>query len=85
MSNNEQHEHHVIGGYKAALHNPNVSIEAKTHAANVIKDYESEAEHKDSHDEEVHRHRVEGGYKATLKNQRVSEGAKEHAREVLDK
>nr|ODN82430.1 hypothetical protein L203_05524 [Cryptococcus depauperatus CBS 7841] len=79
MSNNEQHEHHVIGGYKATLHNPNVSIEAKTHAANVIKDYESEAEHKDSHYEEVHRHRVEGGYKA------VSEGAKEHAREVLDK
>jgi hypothetical protein len=28
-SANEQHAHRVAGGYKAALHNPNVSEEAK--------------------------------------------------------
>ncbi|GFZ45336.1 hypothetical protein JCM24511_03062 [Saitozyma sp. JCM 24511] len=41
----EKHDHHlheadndgrILGGFKATLHNPNVSVEAKEHAANVL-------------------------------------------------
>ncbi|WWC62443.1 uncharacterized protein I303_105039 [Kwoniella dejecticola CBS 10117] len=55
-----EHEHRVLGGYKATLHNDNTSEEAKEHAAEVLK----------------HEHHVVGGYKATLHNPNTSEGAK---------
>ncbi|WWC88787.1 uncharacterized protein L201_003700 [Kwoniella dendrophila CBS 6074] len=66
-----EHEHRVMGGYKAALHNPNVSDEAKQHAQEVLKEGEE------------HEHRVLGGYKAALHNPNVSADAKEHAKDVL--
>ncbi|WRT67671.1 uncharacterized protein IL334_004643 [Kwoniella shivajii] len=70
-----EHEHRVLGGYKAALHNPNVSEEAKQHAKEVL----GQTEDKD----DEHEHRVLGGYKAALHNPNVSADAKEHAKEVL--
>ncbi|WVQ65895.1 uncharacterized protein L199_004073 [Kwoniella botswanensis] len=66
-----KHEHHVLGGYKATLSNPNTSEQAKEHAEKVLKEGTE------------HEHHVLGGYKATLHNPNTSEGAKEHAKEVL--
>ncbi|WWC70651.1 uncharacterized protein I206_104602 [Kwoniella pini CBS 10737] len=66
-----EHQHRVLGGYKATLHNPNTSSEAKEHAKEVLKEGEK------------HEHHVIGGYKATLHNPNTSESAKEHAKEVL--
>ncbi|KAG6840555.1 hypothetical protein H0H93_004605, partial [Arthromyces matolae] len=36
---NSEHAHHVLAGYKAALHNPKVSDEAKEHARSYLKDH----------------------------------------------
>ncbi|KJA25228.1 hypothetical protein HYPSUDRAFT_134942, partial [Hypholoma sublateritium FD-334 SS-4] len=33
------HEHHVLGGYKATLKNPNVSEAAKLHAEEVLHEH----------------------------------------------
>ncbi|KAG7087275.1 hypothetical protein E1B28_013253 [Marasmius oreades] len=35
----DEHRNHVLGGYKAALANPNVSTEAKLHAATVLDEH----------------------------------------------
>ncbi|WVQ96860.1 hypothetical protein IAU59_003967 [Kwoniella sp. CBS 9459] len=35
----EEHEHRVMGGYKAALHNPNVSEDAKEHAQQILQEH----------------------------------------------
>ncbi|KAF9485635.1 hypothetical protein BDN70DRAFT_847505 [Pholiota conissans] len=35
-SSAEVHEHHIMGGYKAALKNPNASPEAKQHAEKML-------------------------------------------------
>ncbi|KAG2153665.1 Conidiation protein 6-domain-containing protein [Suillus bovinus] len=77
----------VVAGLKAAVHNPNVSEEAKenamkrleemgqvsrTHHANADKGYSAHEKH------------VLRGYKAATSNPNVSEEAKQHAREVLE-
>eukprot|EP01126_Amoeba_proteus_P042720 TRINITY_DN4654_c0_g3_i1.p2 TRINITY_DN4654_c0_g3~~TRINITY_DN4654_c0_g3_i1.p2 ORF type:complete len:117 (+),score=30.77 TRINITY_DN4654_c0_g3_i1:256-606(+) len=71
----------VIAGYKAALHNPNVSLDAKIHAQKMIDELQQEAidlEGKDiGH--------VIGGYKATLHNPNMSIAAKKHALEMLER
>ncbi|KAJ3855617.1 hypothetical protein EV368DRAFT_72182 [Lentinula lateritia] len=77
-----KHQHHVAGGLKAALHNPNVSEEAKANAQQRLKNMVSANETEvPSYDEETNR--VLGGYKATLTNNQTSSEAKAHAREVL--
>ncbi|XAO24019.1 hypothetical protein I312_102809 [Cryptococcus bacillisporus CA1280] len=86
----EQHDHRVIGGYKAALNNTRVSEEAKQNASNAIDNYENRGnEAAEDFSNEVdnnthHSNRAVGGYKATLKNPNVSDEAKQHAKEVLD-
>ncbi|EIN11451.1 hypothetical protein PUNSTDRAFT_98561 [Punctularia strigosozonata HHB-11173 SS5] len=72
----DEHTHRVLGGFKASLKNPNVSEEAKEHAADVL-------EAADEDPASIHEHRVLGGYKATLKNPNVSKQAKQQARELL--
>ncbi|KAH7877636.1 uncharacterized protein C8R40DRAFT_1263952 [Lentinula edodes] len=82
-SASEQHQHHVAGGLKAALHNPNVSEEAKANAQQRLENMGSATETEaPSYDEETNR--VLGGYKATLTNNQTSSAAKAHAREVLE-
>ncbi|GLB39819.1 putative conidiation protein 6 [Lyophyllum shimeji] len=70
----------VLGGYKATLHNPNTSEEAKRHAREILSaaGYDSY-----STDETEHTNRVIAGYKAALHNPRVSPEAKQHAVEFL--
>lgn len=77
----DQHEHHVIGGYKATLANPKTSEEAKAHAKQAIDEYEKK--HHSGGGSTEHDHRVAGGYKAALHNPKVSPEAKQHAKEVL--
>lgn len=57
------HNTRVAAGYKAALHNPNVSAEAKTNAARRLEELEPTQQ---IGTEDEHEHRVLGGYKATL-------------------
>ncbi|OWZ58566.1 conidiation-specific protein 6 [Cryptococcus neoformans c45] len=86
----EQHDHRVIGGYKATLNNPRVSDEAKENASNVIDDYQNRGNEavdevsKEESNNDHHSNRVAGGYKAALKNPNVSGEAKQHAKEALD-
>ncbi|KAI0780335.1 Conidiation protein 6-domain-containing protein [Fomes fomentarius] len=71
----------VLGGYKATLHNPNTSAEAKEHAREVL---EGESYSGGGGQEDLHQTRVNAGYKAALHNPNVSSEAKEHAKEYLD-
>jgi len=84
----------VIGGYRAALHNPNSSEEAKEHAEEVLEgmgaDPEGHADPKKSQSYAKHastagknKGNVIGGYRATLNNDKTSEEAKDHARKML--
>lgn len=34
----DTNDNHIIGGHKAAIHNPNVSAEAKDHSKEVLKE-----------------------------------------------
>jgi len=88
-SEEEKHLHHVLGGYKATLHNDNASKEAKEHAENMLEflsqgTEKDVPENKNYSDEEKHLHHVLGGYKATLTNEKSSEEAKKIAKERLD-
>ncbi|EPX73410.1 uncharacterized protein SOCG_02635 [Schizosaccharomyces octosporus yFS286] len=70
----------VAGGYKASLHNPNVSDEAKQHSKEVL-------EHEDFSRSPTHAKNpgnVAGGYKAALHNPHVSKETKKHDQEVLE-
>ncbi|RPD54192.1 hypothetical protein L226DRAFT_546393 [Lentinus tigrinus ALCF2SS1-7] len=71
----------VLGGYKATLHNPNTSAEAKQHAREML---DAQAAGGSDDGDDLHQTRVKAGYKAALHNPRVSEEAKEHAREYLE-
>ncbi|TFK82559.1 hypothetical protein K466DRAFT_500097 [Polyporus arcularius HHB13444] len=79
------HEKHVAAGLKAAIHNPNVSDEARERAQERLEQVSgASATHTGGVDAAGHEtNRVIGGYKATLHNPNVSEEAKQHAREVL--
>ncbi|KAF9254923.1 hypothetical protein L218DRAFT_938176 [Marasmius fiardii PR-910] len=37
----DEHQNHVLGGYKAALANPNVSTEAKLHAETILEEHDA--------------------------------------------
>lgn len=66
-SASEQHQHHVAGGLKAALNNPNVSEEAKTNAQRRLEEMGTASEtntEAPAYDESTNR--MLGGYKATL-------------------
>ncbi|KDQ15299.1 hypothetical protein BOTBODRAFT_174143 [Botryobasidium botryosum FD-172 SS1] len=78
-----EHDKHVLAGYKSTLSNPNTSVEAKAHAREVLHE-EGVLRDDNLGDDSAHSNRVLGGYKATLKNPNVSEEAKAHARSVLE-
>ncbi|TBU22987.1 Conidiation protein 6-domain-containing protein [Dichomitus squalens] len=73
----------VLGGYKATLHNPRASDEAKQHAREILEADGYTVEPGPGVTQDEHQTRVLAGYKAALHNPRVSEEAKEHAREYL--
>ncbi|KAI8975919.1 Conidiation protein 6-domain-containing protein [Trametes punicea] len=73
----------VLGGYKATLHNPRTSEEAKRHAREILEADGYQFERPEGVSEDEHQKRVNAGYKAALNNPRVSEEAKQHAREYL--
>ncbi|KAI0793669.1 Conidiation protein 6-domain-containing protein [Fomes fomentarius] len=75
-------EKRVAAGLKAAIHNPNVSEDAKSRAQDRLEHMTGEANSVDVNGHE--RSRVMAGYKATLHNPRTSEEAKRHAREILE-
>jgi len=83
----------VIGGYKAAAHNPNLSEESREKAEQVLESMGVDANEKaesstplsDGSTEGKNPGNVAGGFKATLHNDKVSDEAKEHAQEMLDK
>ncbi|CCM04377.1 uncharacterized protein FIBRA_06551 [Fibroporia radiculosa] len=83
----------VAAGLKAAIHNPNVSEEAKERATDrlhhmggteEVNTSPSTATHSTTTGSGQETSRVLGGYKATLNNEHASAKAKEHAREVLE-
>ncbi|KAH9929316.1 Conidiation protein 6-domain-containing protein [Amylocystis lapponica] len=81
----------VAAGLKAAINNPNVSEEAREHAADRLDSMGASEEVNTStrstgttNASGQETNRVLGGYKATLRNDHTSEEAKQHAREVLD-
>ncbi|KAG6829917.1 hypothetical protein H0H92_002940 [Tricholoma furcatifolium] len=74
------HDSHVLGGYKATLHNKNASEDAKKHAREILT---ASGYTEFEKDETAHNTRVLAGYKAALHNPNVSEEAKQHAREYL--
>ncbi|GAM90815.1 hypothetical protein ANO11243_088600 [Dothideomycetidae sp. 11243] len=79
----DSHESHVIGGHKAAISNPNVSVEAKLHSKEVLeKEFEGGHIAKDEHEKDP-KH-VEAGLKGTLKNPNVSFEAKKEAEARLE-
>ncbi|KAI9059103.1 hypothetical protein FKP32DRAFT_1157184 [Trametes sanguinea] len=79
----DQHKNNVLGGYKATLHNPRTSEDAKRHAREIL---EADGYHGDSPEgvaADEHHNRIIAGYKAALHNPRVSQEAKQHAKEYL--
>ncbi|KAF9222659.1 hypothetical protein BS17DRAFT_175596 [Gyrodon lividus] len=89
MSEHSKDSARVAAGLKAAIHNPNVSQEAKGHAKEKLREMgqEVEATH-ETFQESIstgarESSRVLGGYKSTLSNPHTSEQAKQHAEEVL--
>jgi len=78
---------HVARGLKAAIHNPNVSPEAKAHAAKQLKEMGvgSLSDDVQQLSEDEHRRHQLAGYKATLSNEHTSPEAKKHAQSVLDR
>nr|VWP01262.1 Protein kinase domain-containing protein [Ganoderma boninense] len=79
-----QHEsNRVLGGYKATLHNPRTSEEAKRHAREILEADGYTVEPAEGMTEDEHQTRVLAGYKAALHNPRVSKEAKDHAKEYL--
>ncbi|KAK8858487.1 hypothetical protein IAR55_002714 [Kwoniella newhampshirensis] len=81
----DEHENRQLGGYKATIHNPNTSTEAKEHAAEILAEHGVKTDYPTHQSKEAqqHEHHVIGGYKATLHNPNVSDEAKQHAKEVL--
>ncbi|KAM5530129.1 hypothetical protein V8D89_016207 [Ganoderma adspersum] len=73
----------VLGGYKATLHNPRTSDEAKRHAREILEADGYTVEPAEGMTEDEHLTRVLAGYKAALHNPRVSKEAKDHAKEYL--
>ncbi|KAH9851477.1 hypothetical protein C2E23DRAFT_886632 [Lenzites betulinus] len=73
----------VLGGYKATLHNPNVSDEAKRHAREILAADGYQYERPEGVAEDEHQKRVNAGYKAAMNNPNVSMAAKLHAEEYL--
>ncbi|KAK7047710.1 hypothetical protein VNI00_006481 [Paramarasmius palmivorus] len=85
----------VAAGLKSAIHNPNVSSEAKESAQERLDAMTGNSQ---EHENRVlgtpfvanittiklKDNGILGGYKATLSNPNTSETAKDHAREVLD-
>ncbi|KAG1715737.1 hypothetical protein ID866_1405 [Astraeus odoratus] len=82
----------VAAGLKAAIHNPNVSEEAKEHAMARLKEMGQDVERstglqpQTEFEESQESSRVLAGYKATLTSELSSiiEEAKRHAEEVLE-
>ncbi|KAI5209417.1 hypothetical protein E4T39_00850 [Aureobasidium subglaciale] len=70
---------HSTAGLKAALHNPNVSDEAKENVSHHLADITSTSDADDGKDPT----RVAAGLKAALHNNSVSDEAKEHVKERL--
>ncbi|KAH9029885.1 hypothetical protein EDB84DRAFT_221650 [Lactarius hengduanensis] len=84
-------QNRVVGGHKAAMHNPNVSAEAKEHSRQVVEEIQGSGAVQDDYSIKTSRttgdkeeSRVIGGYKAALKNPNVGEEAKERAQQILE-
>ncbi|KAH8978197.1 Conidiation protein 6-domain-containing protein [Lactarius hatsudake] len=84
-------QNRVVGGHKAAMHNPNVSAEAKEHSRQVVEGIQGSGAVQDDYSAkpslatgDKEESRVIGGYKAALKNPNVSEEAKERAQQILE-
>ncbi|RMJ25295.1 conidiation protein Con-6 [Aspergillus sp. HF37] len=78
----------AMRGYKATLHNPRVSDEAKQHAQDVLDNEihgnQPQQELYDVRGQNKEPQRVAGGLKAAQKNYRVTESGKESAGNKLD-
>ncbi|KAL2316492.1 hypothetical protein POMI540_0440 [Schizosaccharomyces pombe] len=70
----------VIGGHKAALHNPNVSEETKQREREYLEEHEGEV----GEEHQKNTGNVRGGYKAAMHNPNVSDEAKQRAQEELE-
>ena len=91
---NNTHESHVVGGLKAALHNPKVSEEAKQHAQQRLDELGEGANatnHTVTHQTEIHREsaatgknegNIIGGYKAALHSTLPPLSGRVHARSL---
>ncbi|KAJ8590392.1 hypothetical protein M405DRAFT_164377 [Rhizopogon salebrosus TDB-379] len=92
MSGHKEHTKdtaRVVAGLKAAVHNPNVSNEAKENAMKRLEEMGQTADPSPpsqgkSAADEAHERNVLRGYKAATSNPNVSDEAKQHAREVLE-
>ena len=91
----EKNPDYVARGLKAAIHNPNVSSEAKDHAAHPLEDMGVKTSDSDAQkpSAEEHLHHLEHeknpdyvarGLKAAIHNPNVSSEAKDHAAQQLE-
>ncbi|TFY55415.1 hypothetical protein EVJ58_g8271 [Rhodofomes roseus] len=71
----------VARGLKAAISNPNVSVDAKERAAERLDSMQDSGE---LESREAHEANVAIGHKAALSNPNVSDEAKEHSSQVLE-
>ncbi|KAG8906809.1 hypothetical protein FRB99_006076 [Tulasnella sp. 403] len=76
--------HRIAGGYKAAMHNPRVSDEAKQHASQELNRLERSGDLDYDYQQSKPDPNVTRGQKAAIHNPRVSEEAKSRLREDLD-
>ncbi|KAI0323879.1 hypothetical protein GY45DRAFT_1399019 [Cubamyces sp. BRFM 1775] len=94
-SSGQANGNHIAGGFKATLHNPKVTEEAKERAAACLDEMGVDADRPSSsggHSPSATKtdtlstqylNQVAGGYKAMISNPCTSEDAKQHAREIL--
>ena len=87
----EKNPDYVARGIKATIHNPNVSSEAKDHAAQQLEDMggrEREAPEREEPSGHLEHEKnpdyVARGLKAAIHNPNVSAGAKDHAAQQLE-
>ncbi|EYE90860.1 Con-6 family protein [Aspergillus ruber CBS 135680] len=76
----------VMRGYKATLHNPNTSDEAKQNAQSVLDDLGGDQPSEEIHNAQAGNKdpmRVAAGYKAAQHNPNVTEEGKKRAKEGL--
>lgn len=71
-------------GYKASLHNPRVSQEAKRHAQHELEEVEKEMQAKGETPAAIHQENIKRGLRAAMHNPNVTQYGQDEARHRLE-